>query len=88
MEREQDEREHEAEILAEAAELQTEVAEEYERKMEEYRRNLEEWRSWRRKQVPECTAGVNLKGDSCLFIYRRSLLESREEEAKEEKTAF
>ncbi|KAK2824932.1 hypothetical protein Q7C36_018859 [Tachysurus vachellii] len=50
VEREQDEREHEAEILAEVAELQTEIAEEYERKMEEYRRNLEEWRSWRRKQ--------------------------------------
>ncbi|KAK3518815.1 hypothetical protein QTP70_014874 [Hemibagrus guttatus] len=47
---EQDQREHEAEILAEVAELQTEVAEDYERKMVEYRRNLEEWRSWRRKQ--------------------------------------
>ncbi|XP_058266424.1 coiled-coil and C2 domain-containing protein 2A isoform X2 [Hemibagrus wyckioides] len=50
VEREQDQREHEAEILAEVAELQTEVAEDYERKMVEYRRNLEEWRSWRRKQ--------------------------------------
>lgn len=52
MERGRDEREHEAEILAEVAELQTELAEDYERKMVEYRRHLEEWRSWRRKQVP------------------------------------
>ncbi|KAF4078510.1 hypothetical protein AMELA_G00199970 [Ameiurus melas] len=50
VERGRDEREHEAEILAEVAELQTEVAEDYERKMVEYRRHLEEWRSWRRKQ--------------------------------------
>ncbi|XP_060793645.1 coiled-coil and C2 domain-containing protein 2A isoform X1 [Neoarius graeffei] len=50
VEREQDEREHEAEILAEVAELQTEATEDYERKMVEYRRHLEEWRSWRRKQ--------------------------------------
>lgn len=47
-----DEREHEAEILAEVAELQAEATEDYERKMVEYRRHLEEWRSWRRKQVP------------------------------------
>ncbi|XP_053499289.1 coiled-coil and C2 domain-containing protein 2A isoform X3 [Ictalurus furcatus] len=50
VERGRDEREHEAEILAEVAELQTELAEDYERKMVEYRRHLEEWRSWRRKQ--------------------------------------
>ncbi|KAM9445041.1 coiled-coil and C2 domain-containing protein 2A [Clarias gariepinus] len=50
VERGRDEREHEAEILAEVAEVQTELAEDYERRMVEYRSQLEEWRSWRRKQ--------------------------------------
>ncbi|XP_037397529.1 coiled-coil and C2 domain-containing protein 2A isoform X2 [Pygocentrus nattereri] len=45
-----DEREQEAEILAEVAELKAESEEDYERKMSEYRRQLEEWKSWRRKQ--------------------------------------
>ncbi|KAI4894240.1 hypothetical protein NFI96_025429 [Prochilodus magdalenae] len=45
-----DEREQEAEILAEVTELQAESEEEHERKMSEYRRQLEEWKSWRRKQ--------------------------------------
>lgn len=72
--REQDQREHEAEILAEVAELQTEVAEDYERKMVEYRRNLEEWRSWRRKQVPESTTGDNQTVTSIYSFISKTVL--------------
>ncbi|TSL61151.1 Coiled-coil and C2 domain-containing protein 2A [Bagarius yarrelli] len=71
VERGQDTREHEAEILAEVAELQIEVAEDHERKTIEYRRHLEEWRSWRRKRK-----AVKKK--------QRSKPQSDEEEEKEE----
>lgn len=71
---EQDQREHEAEILAEVAELQTEVAEDYERKMVEYRTNLEEWRSWRRKQVPESMTGVNQTVTSIYSFISKTVL--------------
>lgn len=51
VDRASDEREYEAEILAEVVELEAESEEEYQRKLAVYKKQLEEWKLWRRKQV-------------------------------------
>lgn len=51
MDRASDEREHEAEIMAEIVELEVESDEDYQKKLAEYQKQLEEWKLWRRKQV-------------------------------------
>ena len=51
VDRASDERECEAEILAEVSELQAESREDYERKVAEYKTHLEEWKTWKKKQV-------------------------------------
>ncbi|XP_042564766.1 coiled-coil and C2 domain-containing protein 2A isoform X2 [Clupea harengus] len=50
VDRASDERECEAEILAEVSELQAESREDYERKVAEYKTHLEEWKTWKKKQ--------------------------------------
>ncbi|XP_048108289.1 coiled-coil and C2 domain-containing protein 2A isoform X3 [Alosa alosa] len=50
VDRASDEREHEAEILAEVSELQAESWEDYEKKVTEYKQQNEEWKTWKKKQ--------------------------------------
>ncbi|XP_047443097.1 coiled-coil and C2 domain-containing protein 2A isoform X3 [Mugil cephalus] len=50
VDRASDEREYEAEILAEVVELEVENDEDYQKKLTEYQKQLEEWKLWRRKQ--------------------------------------